>query len=37
MPETLDQNAPAARPANGDAPVLALDHVSLAFDDNVIQ
>jgi phospholipid/cholesterol/gamma-HCH transport system ATP-binding protein len=36
MPETLDQNAPAARPANGDAPVLALDHVSLAFDDKVI-
>ncbi len=36
MSETTLQKAPAARPVNGDAPVLALEHVSLAFDDKVI-
>jgi phospholipid/cholesterol/gamma-HCH transport system ATP-binding protein len=33
---TSYQNAATAGPANGEVPVLALEHVSLAFDDKVI-
>jgi phospholipid/cholesterol/gamma-HCH transport system ATP-binding protein len=38
MPEATNQDRTALPrpPANGDAPVLVLDHVTLAFDDKVI-
>ncbi len=36
MPETISQDAATARPAHRDEPVLALERVSLAFDDKVI-